>query len=172
MSTDDLSQSSATVIGTDKSEGAQLTPQQRGALIRHSGRSPIASLRPQDRTALLQGVLLRYLDDEELRDIAQDIGISMTGLYQAMMRWVPEEWQAAQGARALLRMEDAERALEAADNMVAVTRSGHLIRSQQWMAERTLRRLYGDNVRPDTTGKVSITLNLGSGERVVDDADA
>ena len=142
--------------------GSALTPQQRGALIRNSGKAPIASLPPQERAALIHGVLARYLEDEELEDIATDVGVSHTGLYQAIVKYAPDEWVSAQGSRALMQMQSAEKELMGARDMLAVARAREILRSSQWKAERTLRRLYGDAAPKTDSGRISITLNVGS----------
>ena len=137
-------------------------------MIRNSGKAPIASLPPQERAALLHTVLSRYLEDEELGDIAQDIGISQTGLYKALVQHAPEDWIAAQGSRALMRMDRADRALETAPDMTAISRAREILRSTQWQAERTLRRLYGDAAPKTDSGRISIVLNVGSMARQSD----
>ena len=130
--------------------------------VRHGSRYPIASLPSAQRAELIQSVLARYLEDEELEDIATDIGVSHTGLYQAIIKYAPDDWVSAQGSRALLTMSKAERELMGARDMLTVARAREVLRSTQWKAERTLRRLYGDAAPKTDSGRISITLNVGS----------
>lgn len=148
------------------SVGKQLTPQQRGAMITNSGKSPIAGLPVEQRNALIQSVLTRYLADETIAEIAQDIGVAFTSLYQAIVRYAPDEWAAAQGARALWEMDVAEREMWNATDNVAVSRARELIKSTQWKTERTLRRLYGDDAPKLDSGRINIVLNVGSQHKV------
>ena len=152
-------------------QGSALTPQQRGAMIRHSGKAPIASLPPQERAVLVQSVIARYLEDEELDTIAQDVGVSRTGLYQAIIKMAPDDWVAAQGARALWRMDMAEKDMERATDMLAVARARELLKSTQWKTERTLRRLYGDAAPKTDSGRISITLNVGQQHSLAQPSD-
>ena len=165
---DEISNSPGGPVDTDARPSSALTPQQRGALIRHSGKAPIASLPPSERAALIQSVLQRYLDDEDIGDIAQDIGVAKTSLYQAIVKYAPDDWVSAQGSRAICDMDMAEREMMRAGDMLAVSRARELLRSTQWKAERTLRRLYGDAAPKTDSGRISITLNVGSMARPSD----
>jgi len=130
--------------------------------VRHGNRYPIASLPADKRTALINNVLARYLEDEEIEDIAKDLGVSNTGLYQAIIKYAPDEWVSVQGSRALLQMQMAEREMVEASDMLTVARARELIKSSQWKAERTMRRLYGDSAPKTDSGRVSIVLNVGN----------
>jgi hypothetical protein len=142
-------------------EYAHLTPAQRGALRTTSGNSPIASLTPESRQDMIKGVLERYADDGHLRHIAYDLGVARTALNQALLQYAPEAWKAAQGARALAELDDAEKAVEEATDNVAVSRAREKVKAAQWKLERTCRNIYGQDAPRDIGNSVSITLNLG-----------
>jgi hypothetical protein len=137
-----------------------LSPQQLGALITNSGRSPIASLSEQERKALVSRVLDQYLEDGHLRDIAQSVGVSRTGLNWAIIKYAPEDWQSAQAARALYELDDAQEAMESASDAIAVGRAREQVKAAQWRLEKTCRRLYGD-ITPDRGGSGTININIG-----------
>lgn len=146
----------------------QLTPQQRGALRRNSGDTPLANIPEAQRTEWLRReVFSRYLDDGHLRDIAKSLGVARTSLYQAIVKYEPEQWQALQAARALAELDDAEDAMRCADDAVAVSRAREQLKTAQWKLERTCRRLYGTDSKEDVGAKVAITLNLGTDIRTV-----
>lgn len=137
----------------------ELTPQQRGAMIRHQG-GPIASLPEADRRVLVAHVLQRALNDERLQDIARDVGVSRTGLNQAILKYAEDEWKETQVARALTAIESAEDDLEVAPDMLAVARARERLKSAQWKLERLHRRLFGTDA-PQTGGSGTITINIG-----------
>jgi AraC-like DNA-binding protein len=137
-----------------------LTPQQRGAMITNSGKSPIASLPEEERKQLLQYVMQRAYQDQKLKDVAQELGVARTSLNQALLKYCADEWQEMQVSRALLNLEDAETDLETADSMHAVSRAGHRLRSAQWQLEKLSRRLFGQE-QTNTGGQGTININIG-----------
>jgi AcrR family transcriptional regulator len=137
-----------------------LTPQQRGAMITNSGKSPIASLPSEERKQLLDYVMQRAYQDMRLKDVAEELGVSRTGLNQALLKYCQDDWQDMQVARALVTLEDAEQDLETADAMHAVSRAGHRLRSAQWQLEKLSRRLFGQE-QTNTAGQGTININIG-----------
>jgi hypothetical protein len=156
-------------------EHSALTPQQRGAMITNSGKSPIASLPEQERKELLAYVLQRAMQDQRLKDVAEELGVSRTGLNQALLKYCADDWQELQVARALVTLEDAEQDLETADAMHAVSRAGHRLRSAQWQLEKLHRRLYGEE-KAQGLGQGTVHINIGINrgtqvEHVIDSID-
>lgn len=129
----------------DNDQMKRLSPQQRGAAITNSGKSPIAGLSESARKDLLDHVLDRAMEDERLADIAADIGVSMTGLCQALLRHREDDWKSVQVARALVTLDRAENNLECAGDAVAVARAREEARLAQWKLERLCRRIYGED---------------------------
>jgi transposase-like protein len=144
----------------EKEEKKYLTPQQRGAMITNSGKSPIASLAEEDRKALVQAVLERAVEDERLADIAKDYGVSRTGLNKALLKYAEEDWKETQVARALTLVEDCEDDLESAADMVAISRARERLKSAHWKLERLHRRLFGQEA-PNQSGSGTISINIG-----------
>jgi hypothetical protein len=147
--------------GTDAREQVpELTPQQRGAMITNSGKSPIAGLEPAARGAFLQTVLQRALNGERQSDIAQSIGIHQTALSQALLKYCEDEWKDVQVARAWANLEDAEQNLEIAADMLAIARARERLKSAQWQLERLHRRLFGQE-QTNQAGQGTININIG-----------
>lgn len=146
--------------GIEEKKVSELTPQQRGALITNSGKSPIAGLPEGERKALVQTVLARALQDERLQDIAKDVGVARTSLNQAILKYAEDEWKEVQVARALSNVEDCEEELESAPDMLAVARARERLKSAQWKLERLHRRLFGADA-PHTGGSGTIHINIG-----------
>ena len=138
----------------------ELTPQQRGAMITHSGKSPIASLAEPDRKALLQYVIQRAMQDKRIKDVADEIGVHRTALNAALLKYCQEDWQEAQVARAMMVVEDAEEELETAADMPAISRARERLRSAQWQLERLHRRLFGQEA-PDRLGSGVVHISIG-----------
>jgi AcrR family transcriptional regulator len=146
---------------TEQSEsGTSLTPQQRGAMITNSGKSPIASLPPEERKQLLEYVMQRAYQDMRLKDVAAELGVARTSLNQALLKYCAEDWQEMQVARSMTVLEDAEQDLETADSMHAVSRAGHRLRAAQWQLEKLHRRLYGEE-KAQGLGQGTVHINIG-----------
>lgn len=125
-----------------------------------------------ERQLILDHVLTRFLDDERLKDIAEDLGTSRSALNRAILKHRPDEWQDIQVARAMSALERAKDELEMAEP-AQVPRARELLKSAQWELERLCRRLYGQDAPKDPASGVSITLNIGGfahakGNNVID----
>ena len=142
---------------------AQLSPQQRGALITNSGKSPIASLPEVERKAFLQTVLERALNGERQADIARDIGVHQTALSQALLKYCEEEWKDVQVARAWANLEAAQDDFEderRTPDMPAIARARERLKSAQWQLERLHRRLFGTEA-PTHLGQGTVHISIG-----------
>lgn len=157
-----------------------LTPQQRGAMITNSGKSPIASLPDEDRKALLQTVLGRALNGERQVDIAKDLGIHQTALSQALLKYAEDDWKDVQVARAWAELEAATDDFEnesRTPDMVAIARARERLKGAQWRLERLHRRLFGQEA-PNNLGSGTIHISIGvtrsdsANEKPVIDVDA
>jgi hypothetical protein len=163
--------SSNTMPDTPGSE-QRLTPQQRGAMITNSGKSPIAGLPESERKQLISWVLGQSLQDRKLREIASDLGIAKTSLSQALLKYAEDDWKEVQVAKAWTQVEQAEDDLETAADMLAVQRARERLKSAQWQLERLHRRLFGQEA-PNQLGQGTVQINIGINRntpRVVDDA--
>lgn len=145
----------------------ELTPQQRGALITNSGKSPIASLPEDKRKELLQYVLSRAMEDMKLKDVAAELGVARTSLNQALLKYCEEDWKEAQVARALVNIEDAEDGLESATDMLAVARARERLKSAQWHLEKLHRRLFGQD-SPHALGSGTVHIHIGINREIKD----
>lgn len=121
---------------------------------------PIASLTEDKRKELIESVLHRALNDEKLADIAKDIGVSRSGINQALLKYSEEEWKSVQSARALTELQSAEQELETAPDMLTVSRARERLRSAQWQLERLHRRLFGQQDQA-VSGGSAVQINIG-----------
>lgn len=148
-------------------EKTALTPQQRGAMIRHSGQAPIASLPEEDRKQLLRYVIQRAMQDQRIKDVAAEIGVHRTALNAALLKYCQEDWQEAQVARAMMNVEDAEQELETAADMPAIARARERLRSAQWQLEKLNRRLFGEE-KAQGLGQGTVHISIGINRGTVD----
>jgi hypothetical protein len=152
----------------EEEKEVSLTPQQRGALITNSGKSPIASLPEDKRKELIAWALDRSLNhDERLRDIAPKLGVSKTALSQALLKYCEDDWKNIQVAKAWVQVENAEDELETAQDMLAVQRAQHRLKSAQWQLERLHRRLFGQEA-PSQLGSGTVHIHIGIDREIKD----
>ena len=122
---------------------------------------PKLSILPaHERAAILDQVLDRYMNGEQVRDFAADYNCTKPPIYHALLSEREDEWRQAQTARALSRLEDATADMEKAQDGLSLARAEKVVRSAQWELERLLKRLYGvDN--PQAIANVAIQINIG-----------
>lgn len=123
---------------------------------------PLANLPAERRAEIAQSVLTRYINGEQVAQMAPEYGVSDVTIYALLLRDHEEDWKEVQRARALARLEKAQNELEVAPDSLSLARARERVRSAQWELERLLRRIYGQDVVADQSGRVSITLNIGS----------
>lgn len=114
-----------------------------------------------------QSIFARYLNGETIAQVAESYGVSDVALYYHVIKKAPEEWRDHQAAKALAKYEAAKEALESAQDGLSLGRARELVKTCQWEMERTLRRLYGQDV-PVDAGRVHINISLGSPTTIVD----
>ena len=133
----------------------------------------LPALRDTDPKALIH----RYLSDESTKDIAASYGVTRQALGQYLLKTAESEWKDAQVARAIARKESAEDDLDAisarinnADReererlQLTLSLARERLKAAQWDLERVCRRIYGQDVPQDSSGRLSITLNIGQRE--------
>ncbi len=137
-----------------------LKAESKSAVVRKGDSYPIASLTAEKRAEVLQSVLNRALNDEKIADIAKEIGISHSGINQALLKYSEEDWKSVQAARALTELQNAEQELETAPDAVTVSRARERLRSAQWQLERLHRRLFGTDQPNTQANQVNIVIGI------------
>ena len=140
----------------------------KGALIRNSGKHPLAGLPTEQRQTLLRKIMDRVIDGETITSIAGEIGVSEPALSVRLLQDCPDEWRSAQTARALVRLRRAEDEMDAAQDPLTVARTREQVRSAQWQLERLQRRLYGQDAPVQTGSGVTISIDLSSLQQAID----
>ena len=119
--------------------------------------NPLKGVKPED-------ILERYLKEETSTEIAKTYGVTRAALSYFMLKHAEQEWKNAQVTKALIRKEKAEDLMESADNALDLARAREMLKAAQWDLERVCRRIYGQDVPQDSSGRLSITLNIGQRE--------
>ena len=113
--------------------------------------------KPMSQPGAIEAVLNRYEAGEDIRLIAQDLGLTRQALYRQLIQ-IPD-WQHYQAANALLDLDEARdtfRDKEVRDNGV-VSRVREQAKLAQWTLERTARSIYGDKLQVEH----SVSLETG-----------
>lgn len=116
-----------------------------------------------------QRILEQIIAGKRTEDVAKALNVTKDQLVYRLVKNAPEEWQGAQLIRDLRRKEEAEDAIDSADDMLKLRKAEAKLKSAQWSLERVCRRVYGDIKEETGSDKVSITLNIGI-QRPGDDA--
>ena len=131
-------------------------------------------------------VLQAYARGEEVADLAPNYGVSDVTLYALLIRDHEEAWKNAQVSRALAKrdqatgdlaklrlqlqsaMQENEDGTKTPHDMLSLARIKEQVKlaeiqakRAEWELERVYRRVYGQDVPADVSGRVSITLNIG-----------
>jgi len=95
----------------------------------------------------------------ELYDICEFLKCTVSAISNVMAN--REDYQIArvQGMEMKLRMREME--LEAAQDMVSVTRSDKLLRLAQWKLERLASTIYGQKLAVDSQVQINVIVNRG-----------
>jgi hypothetical protein len=116
----------------------------------------------QDKGKVSQDVISRYMDGEQIKDIAVSYGLkSPERIYQVLAEAAEEQWKSAQAARALAEYDQAEEAVKTASDALGLARAREHLRSQQWKLERVLRRIYGQE-QHNHLGSGTVTINIST----------
>lgn len=101
-----------------------------------------------------KAVVARYIAGEKIKDMAAQYGSSATALYAHIIKFAPDEWIAAQKAKAFDRKERGEEMIENADNPLDLAIGRESTRAGQWDLERVWRKEYG---REEQTLNINIS---------------
>jgi hypothetical protein len=121
---------------------------------------PMQTLPAEQRKAIGDAILSRYIEGEQVANMAQDYGVSDVTLYALLLRERQDEWKDIQTARALARLERAQDDLGTAQDALSLARAREQVRSAQWELERLLRRLYGQE-QAQGLGQGTVHINIG-----------
>src|SRR5688500_18609535 len=140
---------------TNKSNSALLPAKQLSVAKR-----PLANLPAERRAEIAQSVLTRYINGEQVADMAPEYGVSDVTIYALLLRDHEDDWKEVQRARALARLEKAQSKMDTAPDALSLARAREQVRSAQWELERLLRRLYGQDQAVGAGSAVQININL------------
>ena len=104
-----------------------------------------------------KGLLALYASGHRVRELAAQYGVQPITIYQFFLRNIPEDWQAAQKARALAMKEGGEDGLDDAKDPLDVAIAREKLRAGQWDLERVDRSNYG---RDETNININV-FDLG-----------
>lgn len=104
---------------------------------------PLHNLTPEERQKVANAVLDRYINGEQVANIAPEYNVSDVTIYALLLREHESAWKDIQTARALARLESAQDRLEHSQDALSLARARESVRSAQWELERLLNRLYG-----------------------------
>ena len=113
--------------------------------------------KPLSEPGAIQAVLDGLEAGSKVSEIAQQHKVTDFAIYKALVRNVPDEWQAIQAAQSLVERQKAKEEIERASDGVQVSRGRELARMSEWTLERTCRRIYGDKLQVEH----SISLETG-----------
>jgi hypothetical protein len=116
---------------------------------------PLHQVAPEERARIAHNVLDRYINGEQVANIAPEYGVSDVTIYALLLREHQEAWKDIQTARALARLEQSQDELQTAPDALSLARARERVRSAQWELERLFSRLYGQ--------KQEVTHNLPNG---------
>lgn len=127
---------------------------------RTPGANQYAPIIPKDLSP--ESVIMRYLADEKVSEIAASYGVSHSAMNRWLMEHAEEIWQRALVARAQTLKEQAEDELEAAPDALSLARARERLRSSQWALERIFHRVYGPKQYVEHSAPVQVQINLGN----------
>ena len=113
----------------------------------------------EKRGELTDQILERYRAGEEIKKLAPAYHLSAASIYELLLRTCPEEYRAAQSARALSRLEDARKGLEQSTNQVDAGKYERLCKIAQWELEKLAGAIYRQGEQQ--TGAQQIFINIG-----------
>jgi len=143
----------------------------RAGLTKMNAGKPLAHLTDKTRPDFAREIASRYLDGEEIGDMATEYGVTRDRLYQILVEGDQDAWRSAQSAKALGAFQDTLKELHAAPDGLSLARARETHRSAQWQLEKLLRRLYGDDktaINVNAAGQVSIQIVDYSAQRTIE----
>ena len=130
-------------------------------LLAMNSQDPLSHLSAKTRPDFARSIVSRYLDGEEIEDMASTIGVTPGRLYQILIEGDSEAWRSAQASKALEAFRSTFKELEGATNGLMLARARETHKSAQWQLEKLLRRLYGDDktaINVNAAGNVTIQV--------------
>jgi hypothetical protein len=126
---------------------------------------PLHQVQPEERARIAHNVLDRYINGEQVANIAPEYGVSDVTIYALLLREHQDAWKDIQTARALARLEQSQDELQIAPDALSLARARERVRSAQWELERLFSRLYGQKqeVTHNLPNGPLININLSSG---------
>lgn len=105
-------------------------------------------------------VLKRYLTEESPAQIAESYGVTTHALNLFLIKNAEEAWRDAHLGRALSMKQNAQDAIDAAKDPLALAKARELLKAAQWDLERLGRSVYGQEV------SVNVGVMIDHGERL------
>jgi len=105
-----------------------------------------------------QAVVQRYIGGEKISEMAKQYGVSRIAMYHFLLRLVPDEWMAAQKAKAFAMKEEGEDLIVDAQDPLELGKGREQLRAGQWDLERVDRKNYG---RDDPNVTINVIGDLG-----------
>lgn len=142
-------------------------PNARAGLIAMNVGKPLAHLTDATRPAFARTVCSRYLDGEQMQNLADEFGVTRMRMYQILIEGDSDAWRSAQSSKALALFEDTLAELNAAPDGLSLARARETHKSAQWQLEKLLRRLYGDDktaIQINAEGQVSVQIVSFAGD--------
>lgn len=121
--------------------------------------NPIRALPEQERGKLLDAILDHYENGTSIYEIANALGVDNATLYRQLIKHRLEDWKEVRSARYHSLIEEAEKTMKEAPDVLAVTRAREQLANARWMLERLQRRIYGQDA-PTAGNAVQININL------------
>ena len=125
-------------------------------------KKPLGNIPAERRAEIADQVLERYIQGEQVAQMAGEYNTSDVTIYALLLRERQEDWVSIQTARALARLERNQNQLEGASDALSLARARESVRSAQWELERLLRRLYGED-KAQVAVQISPILNISVG---------
>lgn len=121
---------------------------------------PLINLPAERRDEIATEVLTRYINGEQVADMAPEYNVSDVTIYALLLRDHEADWKEVQRARALARLERRQNEMDRATDMLSLARAKEGVRSAQWELERLLRRLYGQDAPAMATAPIQINIGI------------
>ena len=145
----------------------------RPGLLAMNANKPLAHLSKENKPAFARSIADRYLDGEEIADIAVEYKVTTPRLYQLLVEGDSDAWRSAQSAKALQAFQVTLDAMNASEDGLSLARAREAHKSAQWQLEKLLRRLYGEDktaVNINAAGQVAIqVVSYSESQRTIED---
>lgn len=122
---------------------------------------------PLSKPGALEAVLDGLEAGSKVSQLAEQHKVTDFAIYKALVRNVPDEWQAIQAAQSLVERQKAKEEIERAADGVQVSRGRELARMSEWTLERTCRRIYGDKLQIEHSVSLETGELLGAAQELL-----